>query len=218
MNIEGSSSKFLPLLYQISNYTDTKLLMQLVDCIPSYACLTSPKLSAVMILIHENDIVLTKRSEYLTSHPSQICFPGGRYDNEDLSLWNTAARECSEELGIAVNLFDLIVALPHFDTRTGYRIYPFVATVDRPNLTFVVNKYEVEEVIRIPIDYVLDDGIYQWNEVHSSDIQESQLKSYRGFWGFQYGEHYVWGATASILKRLAWLVDSLVVEINGDKR
>ena len=52
--------------------------------------------AAVLILIVENDkdysIVFTERSKRLPSHAGEVSFPGGKKENEDKNLIETALR------------------------------------------------------------------------------------------------------------------------------
>ena len=45
-------------------------------------------------------VLLTKRTEHLSDHPGQISFPGGRAEEGDPSIADTALREASEEVGL----------------------------------------------------------------------------------------------------------------------
>ena len=61
-------------------------------------------LSAVLCLLFPigNDlhILLMKRGEDRSAHSGQVSFPGGRYEDSDNSLTETALREANEEVGI----------------------------------------------------------------------------------------------------------------------
>ena len=62
--------------------------------------------SAVMVLFYQKDdqhcILLNKRTDTVEHHKGEISFPGGRKDEEDLSLLDTALRETEEEMGIDI--------------------------------------------------------------------------------------------------------------------
>ena len=45
-------------------------------------------------------IIFTKRSSKLSSHPGEVSFPGGKFEEQDLNLLATAVRESEEEIGI----------------------------------------------------------------------------------------------------------------------
>jgi len=58
--------------------------------------------SAVMILLYPYNnqlkVVLIRRSFYVGIHAGQIAFPGGRYEDFDIEIKNTALREIQEEM------------------------------------------------------------------------------------------------------------------------
>ena len=60
------------------------------------------KLSSVVLPFYKTEngksgILLTKRSDHLKSHAGQISFPGGKFDELDKTLLETALREWEEE-------------------------------------------------------------------------------------------------------------------------
>ena len=44
--------------------------------------------------------VFTRRQDDLRRHPGEISFPGGRYDEGEADLRETALREANEEIGL----------------------------------------------------------------------------------------------------------------------
>lgn len=64
------------------------------------------KQSAVLIPIVDVNtrahLLFCKRSSELPSHPSQICFPGGKVEQQDSNIINTALRETEEEIGLTI--------------------------------------------------------------------------------------------------------------------
>ena len=56
--------------------------------------------SILIIFFRKNNnffFPLIKRSNKLKNHSSQISFPGGRFEEEDVNLTNTAIRESNED-------------------------------------------------------------------------------------------------------------------------
>src|SRR5437667_5720121 len=75
----------------------------------------------------EYHMLFTRRTDHLRNHPGQISFPGGRRDETDASLLETALREAEEELGLMRGDVKVLGELDDMFTATQYRITPFVA-------------------------------------------------------------------------------------------
>ncbi|KAI5998830.1 hypothetical protein EDD15DRAFT_2386662 [Pisolithus albus] len=74
---------------------------------PDLSSQPKEKLAAVLVLLYENAgelrVVLTTRSQFLRTHPGETALPGGRVDESDSSLVDTAFREAHEEVGLPLN-------------------------------------------------------------------------------------------------------------------
>jgi len=57
-------------------------------------------------------VLLTKRAASLRTYAGDVCLPGGRYEQSDQNLVNTALRETKEEVGIPPDDLDFIGTLP----------------------------------------------------------------------------------------------------------
>ena len=55
--------------------------------------------SVLVLLDSEGNVLLTRRSLSLRSHPGEVCFPGGKADPGENEI-TTALRECHEEVGL----------------------------------------------------------------------------------------------------------------------
>ena len=99
-------------------------------------------------------ILLTKRSQHLRSHPGQVSFPGGKHDDEDDTLKDTAIRESEEEIGLDTSKLQPLGWLPSLHTISDFSMAPLVAFVDGTQ-QFVANEGEVDEIFEVPLDYLL---------------------------------------------------------------
>ena len=157
------------------------------------------KKSSVMCLFLENNnkvyILLTKRSNNLSNHAGEICFPGGGPEKGDKDLLDTALRETYEEVGVPKDEIKVIGQLDDYITGTGFHISPFVGILNS-KLKFTINKDEVSELIYLPVDELKDNSNHIWTEKKFGN------KMYK-FWKINYLDYNIWGATASILVGLA---------------
>ena len=135
--------------------------------------------------------------EYVTMarHAGQVAFPGGRMDPGDVSAEAAALREAHEEVGLDPAIPELAGRLPEHLTGTGFRITPILAFLP-PGLELVPQEDEVASIFILPLSTLLDPAAPQ-----------RQRREFRGrqreFWVWPHPEHYIWGATASILVSLA---------------
>jgi len=96
--------------------------------------------------------VFTKRREDLRRHPGEISFPGGRYDNTDADLLETALREAEEEIGLPASEVQVLGALQPTPTiATGYAVYPFVGAIS-PGRAWTLSPREVAAVLEFSLE------------------------------------------------------------------
>lgn len=141
--------------------------------------------------------LLTRRSMQLSMHAGHISFPGGRVDMCDASLEATALRESHEEIGLDPAGLLLLGRLPEVKvlTGSGIAITPVVAWSEaEPSL--VHNPYEVDEIIKLPLQLVLNSDNYGTDSLEHDGIK-------REFYFLRFQHYYIWGATAKILLSLA---------------
>ena len=152
--------------------------------------------AAVLIPVvdrREPSVLLTLRTE-LPSHPGQIAFPGGKIDPDDQTPADAALREATEEIGLARALIEPIGYLDLYLTFSGYRILPTVARV-RPDYKLALCAAEVADAFEVPLAFLMD---AQNHALHSRDWKGVTRKYY----AIPFGERYIWGVTAGILRNL----------------
>jgi 8-oxo-dGTP pyrophosphatase MutT (NUDIX family) len=77
-------------------------------------------------------LVLVKRGARGV-HGGQLGLPGGKQEQGDASLLETAVREAGEELGLERRDVEVLAELTPVDSHTtGFRVYRFVARVKAP--------------------------------------------------------------------------------------
>lgn len=139
-------------------------------------------------------MLLTLRTPHLSAHAGQIAFPGGKIDPDDESATAAALREAEEEIGLARSFVTPIGALAPYFTGTGYRIVPIVAMVD-PAHHLTINPHEVADAFEVPLPFLMSPG----NHRQGSREFRGAL---RYFYEMPFGERYIWGVTAGIIRGL----------------
>lgn len=159
--------------------------------------------SAVLVTVTADEapfIVLTRRSAHLKKHAGQISFPGGRVDDSDKDLTQTALREAQEEIGLRADGVALCGFLPDMLTGTGYRITPVVARTHQTRqalaTSLIANPQEVDEILFVPLSLALS------VENYDSFLREDSDVTWRS-WRLTSEGHVIWGATAAILHHWA---------------
>jgi 8-oxo-dGTP pyrophosphatase MutT (NUDIX family) len=142
----------------------------------------------------EPTVLLTQRSAHLNDHAGQISFPGGKIDATDASPLDAALREAHEEVGLTREFVDPVGYLDLYGTSFGFRILPTVARV-RPGFTLRINPAEVDDAFEVPLAFLMNPANHQ---LHSKEFRGIE----RFYYAMPYGERYIWGATAGILRVL----------------
>jgi 8-oxo-dGTP pyrophosphatase MutT (NUDIX family) len=153
--------------------------------------------AAVLIAVIDHPqptVLLTQRSAHLNDHAGQISFPGGKIDKTDDSPLETALRETEEEVGLDREFVEPVGYLDLYGTSFGFRILPTVARV-RPGFTLRINPSEVDAAFEVPLAFLMNPANHQ---LHSKEFRGVE----RFYYAMPYGERYIWGATAGILRVL----------------
>lgn len=139
-------------------------------------------------------VLLTRRPDHLASHPGQIAFPGGKIESTDASPLAAALREAEEEIGLEPALVEPIGYLDRYQTGTGFLIVPVVGLV-APEFSLALDAAEVAEAFEVPLAFLLNPANHQRHEREWGGRR-------RRFHAMAYGERYIWGATAGMLRNL----------------
>jgi 8-oxo-dGTP pyrophosphatase MutT (NUDIX family) len=147
--------------------------------------------------------VFTKRRDDLSRHPGEISFPGGRRDDGDADLQETALREAEEEIGLpraAVRVIGALQPTPTF--VTNYSIYPFVGVIE-PGRVWELQAREVARVLELAL----------------ADVREGYARRRLVRRGVPFrtdtycvDDNLIWGATARIVADLLDRVGPLLPE------
>lgn len=158
---------------------------------PAHAAVLVP-----LVLREELTVLLTQRTEQLSTHSGQVAFPGGRQDPEDADATATALREAQEEVGLDPGQVEVLGSLPVYETGTAFMVTPVVALV-QPDAALHPNPYEVADVFEVPLRFLLDPAHHQRHRLHWQGLE-------REWFSMPYldagRERYIWGATAGMLR------------------
>ncbi len=145
--------------------------------------------------------VFTKRRDDMRRHPGEISFPGGRQDDDESDLRDTALREAHEEIGLDPSGVELVGALQPTPTiATNYAVYPFVGLIE-PGQTWTPSAGEVAEVLELSLNE-LQDGYGRRRLMRRGVPFRTDV--------YLVGEQLIWGATA---RMLGDLLDRLPAEL-----
>lgn len=160
--------------------------------------------AAVLVPLVEREagysVLLTKRAAHLPTHAGQISFPGGKVEDQDKTLEETALREAFEEIMLSPDYVHIIGQLDHYETGTGFMVTPIVAVID-PQYTVKANPDEVDMIFEVPLDFLLDRDNHQKHSQIYKGVE-------RYFFAIPYGDHYIWGATAAMLVNLVDVIQA----------
>jgi len=156
----------------------------------------NPKLSSVLILLfpenHKTKLTLIQRPQYDGVHSGQIAFPGGKKEDSDKSLLETALRETFEEIGVEPEKIKIISKLSQlYIPPSNFLVEPFVGYTDiKPK--FIADPVEVSEIIFVDLEELLNESSFQHKEITSRNLK---IKVPCYF----INEKIIWGATSMIL-------------------
>lgn len=142
----------------------------------------------------EPTVLLTQRAQHLPDHAGQVSFPGGKIEKTDADPLASALREAEEEIGLQRVSVDALGYLDLYMTTLGYRIVPVVARV-KPGFALALNTSEVDATFEVPLTYLMNQNNVQR---HAREWQGMT----RHYYAITFGERYIWGVTAGILRNL----------------
>ena len=143
----------------------------------------------------ELTLMFTRRALHLQDHAGQVSFPGGRVDLTDISPIQTALREMEEEVGVKRERIEVLGTLPEYRTGSGFSMIPVVGVVRYP-FDLQVDADEVDEVFEVPLSFLMTGSNHERVSATFPRIGR------RFFYAIRYNRHFIWGATAGVLRNL----------------
>jgi 8-oxo-dGTP pyrophosphatase MutT (NUDIX family) len=145
-------------------------------------------------------LVLTVRTDHLSSHAGQVSFPGGGSDPADGDAVTTALRESEEEIGLDRTLVTPLGYLDCFETISGFSITPVVARI-APEAHYRPAPDEVAEVFEVPLAHFLEPANLKRYAMEFRGHRREMVE-------FEHTGHRIWGATAAMLLNLVQRMES----------
>ncbi len=136
-------------------------------------------------------------------HSGQISLPGGRYEEEDVSLLNTALRETFEEIGVNIKADQVIGRLSDlYIPVSDNLVSPFVAIAEDLD-KFKLDPNEVEDIFSVDLQNLVQDETRQRRRLNTSYATDFEVP------GFNFPPYWIWGATAMILEEFSELLKKI---------
>ena len=149
-------------------------------------------------------LALILRKTYKGVHSAQIGFPGGKFEDIDISLKATALRETEEEIGVKQNKVLVLKKLTEvYIPPSNFFVQPFLGyTNKKPN--FILQEDEVEELLEVPLKHFMDDTIKSFQYLSTSYANKIEVPV------FNLNNQRVWGATAMMLSEIREMLKQLL--------
>jgi coenzyme A diphosphatase NUDT7 len=106
-------------------------------------------------------VLLTRRPSTMKSHGGEVCFPGGKMDDEDDGDdIRTALREAYEEIGLHPQNVHVLSRMDTIESKHSLCVTPIIGIVQPPELAepsnLTLNTDEVEKAFAVPLRYFCD--------------------------------------------------------------
>ncbi|OPJ58291.1 NUDIX hydrolase [Clostridium chromiireducens] len=168
--------------------------------------------SIIIPLVEINKVVhvlFEVRSKKLNSQPGDICFPGGKIDENETPK-EAALRELLEELGVKnINLINELDTVVRYD---GIIIHPYVGVIK--NIEEIkISEDEVDHVFYVPLSYLLEHQPLEFNNkinierakefpydlIVNRENYKFREANYKSLF-YKYETYNIWGITAEMLQ------------------
>ena len=139
--------------------------------------------------IESPELIYTQRSGHLSTHSGEVSFPGGKAEDGDASLFDTALRESNEEMSLNGEDVTMLGKLDYLISRHKIEVNPFIATVDKAQ-DLEANE-EIQEIFTVPLSFLLD----------PKNIQRESIERLGSVWEvptWSLKNQKIWGLTAMI--------------------
>ncbi len=165
----------------------------------------APRPAAVLVPLYHDlgewHLLLTQRTDTVSTHKGQVAFPGGRVDPDDRDAVHTALREAEEEIGLDATGVEVLGFLDDLVTVTRYRVTPVVARIAWP-VQLRLSYDELSAVFGVPVRWLADPA-HRRIEYREPPVPGPRLEVIH----WPYNGFDIWGASARMILNLldVWL-------------
>ena len=164
-----------------------------------------PRICAVMIAMYEYDgklhLPMMLRPTKSRAHPGQISFPGGKKEEQDKDLIETAIREMQEEVGVSVPTTNVLGSLtPIYIPPSNSLVTPFVGYLEEKPI-YTPAPDEVERVLDVKMEDLANPANKKAKKVILTNGEYFEMPA------FAVNEVFIWGGTARMIMELNKLME-----------
>ena len=158
--------------------------------------------AAVLILLHETsedlNVIYCLRSNNLPTHAGEVAFPGGKREEKDETLRETALREAQEEVNLELKDVEVLGEISSVQSRFGLSVTPYIGILK--NNTLIADGKEIAEVFSVPLNFIK-------NNMQKEQKSENWDNKKVFFPFFEFENKMVWGLTAYMTVEFLKLLD-----------
>ena len=158
--------------------------------------------AAVLILLHETsedlNVIYCLRSNNLPTHAGEVAFPGGKKEEKDETLRDTALREAQEEVNLELKDVEVLGEISSVQSRFGLSVTPYIGIL-KTN-TLIADGKEIAEVFSVPLNFIK----HNMQKEQKSENWDNK-KVFFPF--FEFENKMVWGLTAYMTVEFLKLLD-----------
>ncbi len=166
-----------------------------------------PRICAVMLAFYHYEkqwyLPMMKRPDKSRVHPGQIAFPGGRQEEVDTDLIDTAIREMEEEVGVAVQRTRVLGQLSSvYIPPSNSLVTPIVSFLEQPPI-YTPDPSEVAEVLDVSLKDLRNPANKRIKKVILTTGDYLEMPA------FQANDTLIWGGTARMIAEVNKLLKEM---------
>lgn len=165
----------------------------------------NPRQAGVMALFYpdryaQTHLILMLRKTYKGVHSNQVGFPGGKVEEEDNTIQETALRETEEEIGVPRHTINVVKELTNiYIPPSNFWVQSFIGFLENTP-QFIPQEEEVELLIEVPFSEFMSPDALITQTLSTSYATDIEVPA------FELQGHVVWGATAMMLSEVKALL------------